>query len=719
MLPPSKSRFMKKFICLCLSTVCGCILFSQINPENISIVRDEWGVPHIYGKTDAEVAYGLAWVTGEDDFRTFQEQFLPFRGLSGLSFGKKGVAMDILVHVIQSKEVVEEKYDTDVSPKFKSILEAYAEGINTYAKMHPSEVLNQALFPITPKDILQEYVLGMVLMSNIHQEIGKLIAGKLDDLEDAPRGSNAFAINGSRTKDGKTYLVVNAHQPLEGLLSWKEVHLCSEEGWNMLGGTFPGGVTVFHGTNENLGWAHTVNHPDHSDIYKLKMHPSKKLHYYLDGKLEKLEPYPFKAKIKLFNRIKVGKKFKFYKSKYGITFKTKKGFYAMRFSANKEIQAAEQWYHMNKASNLKEFKATFNGKGISCTNIVYADKTGQIYYLGNGRFPKRNKAYNWKGILPGDTSATLWTEDYYPIDSLVQVLNPKSGFVYNCNHTPFSSTGLADNPQPKNIPTTMGYLPPNYENNRSNRLFNLQKEADKMDYETFKQIKFDRTYNQPLDSAPKLEAIFHLPIDQHRALAPSLVLLKNWDRVADEDSKGATIFILAIYHLLKELGDEKHLRTGKLLTEAHLVKSLRHVQKYLLKHFNRIDVPLGQLQRHSRGNVNLPLGGGPDVLATIVSEPQKNGEIHAFAGESYIQFVQYSDEGVEIESINAFGTSAKAHSEHFTDQMELFTHQQLKPMTLDRTTIFSNAKRIYHPGALDLPIQKKETVEPLARLKQE
>ena len=710
---------MKKSLCLFVSFVYACILFSQINPKNITIVRDEWGVPHIYGKTDAEVAYGLAWVTGEDDFHTFQEQFLPFRGLSGLSFGKKGAMMDVLVHVIQAKEVIEEKYETDVSPKFKTILEAYAEGINTYAMKHPKEVLNQALFPITPKDILQEYVLGMVLMSNIHQDISKLLNGKLDDLEEAPRGSNAFAVNGSRTVDGKTYLAVNAHQPLEGLLSWKEVHLCSDEGWNMLGGTFPGGVTVFHGTNEHLGWAHTVNHADHSDMYKLRMHPSKKLNYYFDGQLEKLEPYPFKVKIKLFNAIKITKKFRFYKSKYGITFKTKKGFYAMRFPANKDIRAAEQWYKMNKTTNFSEFKAALSMNGISCTNIVYADKEGQIYHVGNGRFPQRNKAYNWKGILPGDTSATLWEEAYYPFDSLVQVFNPKAGFVYNCNHSPFLSTGTAENPQPQNIPATMGYLPPDYTNNRSNRLFALQKEHKKMSYTTFKNIKFDRTYSNPLKATPKLEALFHLPIDQYRDIAPSLIQLKNWDRVADESSKGATIFILAIYHLLEELGGQKYLRVGNKLTEAKLVKSLRHAQKYLYKHFKRLDVPLGQLQRHSRGDINLPLAGGPDVLATILSKPEKNGQLRAIAGESYIQFVQYSESGVAIESINAFGTSAKSISDHYTDQMKLYVQQKLKPMTLDKNSIFSNAKYIYHPGSLDLSLPKKDIEEPVAKLKQE
>ena len=694
-------------------------LGSQVNPENVTIVRDKWGVPHIYGKTDAEVVYGLAWATAEDDFRTFQKQFLPFRGLSGLSFGKEGAVMDVLVHLIQAKEVVEKKYETDVSPKFKTILEAYAAGINTYAQTHSSEVLNDKLFPIAPKDILQEYVLGMVLMSSIHLDLAKIIQGQLTDMDDLPRGSNAFAVNGNRTVDGKTYLAINAHLPLEGLNSWKEVHLCSEEGWNMLGGTFPGGVTVFHGTNEHLGWAHTVNHPDYSDIYKLRMHPTRKLHYYFDGKLEKLESYPIKTHIKLFNVLKIGKKLQYYKSKYGITFKTKQGFFALRFAANRDIRAAEQWYEMNKASNFEEFKAALSMNGITCTNIVYADRKGQIYYLANGRFPKRNEAYNWKGILPGDTSATLWADDYYPIDSLVQVLNPASNFVYNCNHTPFLSTGASDNPLPHKIPSTIGYLPPDYLNNRAIRLFQLQNEKQQMDYEFFKRIKFDRAYNTPLQSTPKLEAIFHLDTQKYPSITQSLALLKNWDRVADEDSPGASIFVLAINYLLADLGGEKYFRSGDLLTEKRLVKALQYAQNHLKKHFKQVIVPLGKLQRHSRGNINIPMGGAPDVLATILSRPQKNGELRPLAGESYIQLVKYSKAGVEIESINAFGSSAKKGTDHYTDQMEWYSQQKLKPMTLDRVTIFNNAKRIYHPGQADLPLPEKEEVVPLAKLKEE
>lgn len=674
--------------------------YGQIDPERISIVRDQWGVPHIFAPTDAEVAYGFAWATAEDDFVTMQQQILPVRNLAGLVMGKQGAFMDVAVHLMDCRDIVAERYETDLSPEFRAVLAGYAAGINAYAAAHPREVLHKKLFPILPQEIIQTYILGMSLMSGVDRELTAILDERLPlTTPEAGRGSNAMAISRRKTTDNKTYLAINSHQPMEGMNSWYEAHLCSEEGWNILGAAFPGAVSIFHGSNQHLGWAHTVNYPDLADVYQLEMHPERDDQYRFDGQWLTLEPYHIKARIKLLGLIPVGAKQKFYKSKYGVTFKTKQGVFALRFPANRDIRAAEQWYRMNKATDWESFRRALDMRAIISTNIVYADRDDHIFYLSNGRFPKRDPAYDWRGVLPGNTSATLWPDDYYPLDSLAYVLDPTAGYVYNCNHSPYLATAAEENISPTRIPPTISYRPAAVQTNRGARFAELIEQYDQLSYEDFKTIKYDIAYTRPLVAFPRLEPIFSLSTDQYPDLKDCIQLLHDWDRVADLESRAAPLFILALRYLLRhpDLKGESSLRSGEALTEARLVEALRYARDYLTEHFGSFQVPLAQVQRHSRGEVSLPMPGAPDVLGAIYCQPQQNGVLRPVVGESYIQLARFSKDGVELETINAFGASNRPKSDHYTDQMSLFTQQKLKPMTLDKEKIFAEAVRIYHP----------------------
>ncbi len=688
-----------RFLLLILSSLfLYSTLSAQIRPDSITIVRDQWGVPHIFAPTDAEVAYGFAWASAEDDFLTIQKMLLPTRGLMGLVFGKEGARLDVAMHILGGRELAEARYEKDLSPEFQAVLEAYADGLNAYAAAHPKEVLHRRAFPVSGKDMIASYVLGQSFMANVQKPLGNILNGKYTTEEaEQEWGSNAVAVSRKKTKEDKTFLLSNSHQPLEGPYSWYEAHLCSDEGWNILGATFVGGATIFLGTNPQLGWTHTLNYPDFTDVYALKMHPEKELHYRFDGQWLELQPHHFKARIKLLGFLPVGAKQKFYKSKYGVTFETPNGFFALRTTANQDIRAAEQWYRMNKARNFEEFRAALAMQAIPCTNIVYADHEGHIYYISNGLFPKRNPHYDWQGVLPGDTSATLWPQDYHPLDSLAQVIDPASGYVYNCNHTPFLSSAPADNPEPGRIPATHGYQAPDGLTNRAVRFDALIRQYDKLDYETFKRIKYDQAYHKPMPTIPGLELLFSLNPRKYPELSESIELLRRWGRVASADSEGASTALLAYYFLERKLGSTG-LKQGDKLKEPLLVEAVRYAQEHLQQHFGKATVPLGELQRHSRGKVSLPMGGGPDVLAAIRSELQPDGRLRPVSGESYIQLVQFSEEGVEIESVNAYGASARPDSPHYTDQMELFTQQRLKKMTLDRATIFREAERVYQPG---------------------
>lgn len=297
----------------------------QFDPSKIDIVRDEFGVPHIFAKTDAEVAYGLEWATAEDDVDNAQFMLCAMRGLLGKRQGIDGVKIDFAVQFLGVVDYVNENYEESIPEDLKRMLEGAAAGANAYYRAHPEMVWDKKMFPIVPQDFVTGYMMAMALMGGVQGTVEDMVSGKIQrkvpkDVEDGI-GSNGFAFNSNKTADGNTYLAVNAHQPIEGLLSWYEAHVCSEEGWNIVGGLFHGSPTIFLGSNEHLGWGHTTGNLDEKDVYKLKMHPKKKLWYSVDGKWLKLEKKRAKLKVGLgknnWFKISVGKKF--WKSIYGPT----------------------------------------------------------------------------------------------------------------------------------------------------------------------------------------------------------------------------------------------------------------------------------------------------------------------------------------------------------------------------------------------------------------
>lgn len=699
---------MKKFIVLActitltLAAFAGGNLVPLVNPKNIRIIRDQWGVPHIYANTDEEVAYGLAWATAEDDFSSMQENFYTARGRLAEVKGKDGAIMDFLAGVLGVRQTVEKYYKPGVfSAKFERVLGAYVQGVNDYARKHPDQLHLKDALPVTKEDILCGYVMGLALMTNVQFSILKITEGSIGKTSLAsPKGSNGFAVNGSKTTDGYPYLGINSHQPLAGPYSWYEAHLHSNEGWNILGGTFPGGVTIFHGANENLGWAHTVSFADYDDVYKLKMHPTDKLKYWFNGSWLTLIKKEVKLKVKLFWFIKIPVKKKFFQSVYGPVLESKGEYYALRFPAAFDIRCCEAWYEMNKSKNLDEFKAVLAKQELPGLNIVYADKFNNIFYTDNGHFPKRDPHYNWWKVLPGDTSATLWRAgDYYPFSDMVQVTNPACGYLFNNNNTPFHCSAPADNPNPKNYILAPYYFP--YENNRSLRTAYLFANSGKLSYDDFKKLKFDQQFMHPAYNyaMENIETVMNLDPRKYPQIRESIEALRQWNHRCDVNNKEAALITLVVHDVINQLVKEGNFpATRARIKESFIVKCVENAQKHLKDHFGTVRVPLGDLQKLVRGDKALPIGGIPDVIAAMMCKPWKNGMLQADVGESYIELVRFTPNGPVIESVSPYGSSNVPGDKHYDDQMELFVNHKLKKMSMDYQEILKNKERLYRPG---------------------
>ena len=672
-----------------------------INPEKIDIVRDKWGVPHIYAATNPEVAYGLAWAQAEDNFTTIQQTLMFAKGLLGKKYGPGGAAGDFFAKLIQVEELVEERIDKDISPEFMKYLEGFCEGINAYAVAHPKKVLTKDLFPVTPKDVLVSYPAKISEFMGLGRTVSLILNGTYYDriageMDFSMRGSNSFAFRKAKTEDGFTYLISNPHVQISGPEAFYEVHVVSEEGLNFHGAMFPGSVSPQVGTNQHLGWTHTNNYYDNTDVFLLKMHPTEKNKYEYNGEWLELEERDIKLKAKVKPiPFPLGAKRKVYYSKYGPTLKSKDGnFFAIRMATYMSIRAPEQWYKMNLATDLESFKKALEMDGLPYFNITYADKDDNIMYLFNGHFPQRNPGFNWSKVVPGNSSEALWTE-FVPLEKRPKIFNPSCGYVYNVNHNPFKCTCQNEWLDRIKYDTLVGY--DKYDdNNRSYRFREIYQDGDKVSMESLKEIKYDVGIAQKTDLGKMAKQIIQMSQNSNNEL---LTPFKNWDLQFDLEEVAPTIFHLMVIYLQRNPADFG--KSSEAVPEAGLYKAFAFAKSHLEEHFGKIQVPYKEFARFKRGNKDLPIYGGLGALAARWGSLSKdNGRYYAGGGDNFMMFIKYGPNGVEnFESIVPFGSSSNPESPHYNNQMELYTEKGAKKLTFDKKLIYENAEKVYHPMA--------------------
>lgn len=665
-----------------------------IDVSKITIARDSFGVPHIFAPTDPEVAYGIAWAHAEDDFTTIQTLMLTGKGKLSTYLGKKGAPIDFVVGLLNTKAIVQAQIG-QMDPKFLALVKGYLMGLEAYGNAHPNEILNKHVFPISVEEYLSATVFSVAVFCGVDKTLPKILNGSIARLAGfTGEGSNTFAIHASKSVSGENMLVINAHQPIEGATAFYEAHLQSEEGWNILGGLFPGAPLIFHGVTPNLAWAHTVNFQDKIDVYQLqtdKAHPGE---YKVDDNWLKL----LKRKIKLnIKGIPIPIYKTVYNSIYGPTVATPSGeYFSMRLPSLMDAGALQQWYAMNRATNFTGFKKALEQNHLPMFNIMYADNKDTIFYISNGKMPYRNSdtSYHWNSTVPGNTMATLWTK-FKPLSELPQQMNPASGYLFNTNHSPFLATDEKYNLNPKNYDVNDGYE--TYHNNRSQRAKDLIDPLNKISYEDIKRIKFDRSLPAKIlfPYGFTADSMFLVDENAYPTLAPIITTLKKWDHAAVVQSKGAAIYNLAYYFVPQVMDGRKN----DILTIAEAVVVYEKIDEYLKKNFGRTDIVLGDLQKLVRGDESWPQGGMPDVLAAVMSEPYKNGTRKMNSGDAYINIVSFPKDGSlpHIETVNTFGASMHKESPHFADQRAMYQAQVLKPMTLDKKEVLRKAEKIYHP----------------------
>lgn len=665
------------------------------------IVRDEFGIPHIYGKRDADVAYGLGWAQCEDDFETLQTVLLATRGKLAAHAGKAAAPTDFLAALLGFWDDVEARYESDLSPEARAVAEGFAAGVNHWAALHRDRVA-PGVIPVRGQDLVAGFAFKTPLFYGFEKHVKRLFETQgelaLDgkqafqwlDRTLPPIGSNAFAVAPSRSSDGATRLLVNSHQPFTGPVAWYEVRLVSEEGWDMAGGVFPGSPVVLHGHNRHLGWANTVNAPDLVDVYRLEIHPDDPDLYRLDGEWRRLEHVEVPIRVRLLGRLRWTVTRDILRSVHGPALRLAHGTFALRFAGHDEIRQLEQYYRLNRATDFASWLDAMRLQALPSINYVYADRDGNIGYFYNALLPERKVGIDWSGTLPGDRSDLVW-QHYLPFDALPQVVNPASGFVVNANHSPFHATVGAGNPDPESFGPEFGIADPM--TNRAQRALALFAADDAVSRDAFRAIKYDKRYADDSETVALWRELLAMDFADDPRLSEAQEMLARWDRTAEADDRIAALALLSIEPVARATRERE-------ATIPDLGESFAAAVKSLEAQHGRLDPAWGEVNRLRRGPLDEPVAGGPDLLRAIYADPAEDGRLVARAGDTLVLFVEWDADGhVRSDAIHQFGSATLDEtSPHYADQVPLFVAEKTRPVPLDEAELRRGLTREYRPG---------------------
>lgn len=651
---------------------------------DVTIRRDTFGVPHVLGKTDADAAYGLGFAQSEDDFATLQESVLASRGQLATLKGRDGVPSDTLYHLLNIPAVLEAGYERDLPPHVRAMLDGYAAGVNRYVALHPGKAA-PGFAPMTGKDLAAFTLFRGPTFYGLDGAFGQIVTGKVPEPKES--GSNAVAVAPSRSADGHTRLLFNAHQPWTGPLTWYEAVVQSGDGWHVAGGFFPASPFLLGGHNAHLGYAATVNHPRLHDVFKLVINPDNANQYRLDGQWRDLERKTVTIQVRQADGALKPMAQEILRSAHGPVVRGPQGVFAVRYPTTGGVRQLAQNYAMNKARNLTEWKAAMAMQAVPSINYIYADEKGNIGYLSNGLYADRKAGVDWsKPVMPGDRSDLIWTR-VLPFARSPQIWKPKSGWVFSANNTPFRATDPAYDLKPADFARSMALQP---EDDMTNRAFRAQETygADRsITAAEFNTYKYDLAYSARSDEAAWVKAVLAADAGGDADLAAAQAVLRRWDGKTDLKNRGAAL--VALMWLERRAHPD--------WTPLQMVKS---AAQRLKAAFGRVDPEWGEVNRLRRGSLDIPVDGGPDTFRALYGALEKDGRLRGVNGDGYVMFVDWDPKGRRTSrSVHQFGSATlDATSPHYADQSPLFAAHQTKPVRFTEAELAGHVVRSYRPA---------------------
>jgi acyl-homoserine-lactone acylase len=666
--------------------------------RNVTIYRDVYGVPHVFGRTDASTVFGFAYAQAEDNFWRVEENFISALGRSSEVYGEKALDEDRLNHALEIPRLAREEY-ARLDRQMRSLCDAFAAGFNYYLERH-TEVKPRLLTKIEPWYTLafiryNYYQNGFARDPNLRR-IGLQTAALDNDLKDHT-GSNGWVVGPSKSVTGHAMLFINPHLPFFGSGQVYEGHVHSNEGWNFTGYTRFGFPLPYVGHNDNGGWVSTDNAADLTDVYLETFDdPARPLAYkYGDGyrlATEHVEEIKVKTATGLETR-----KFTMRKTHHGPILGARDGkLLALRMAKFESDGWLREWYDMTRSKSLAELKRAMAPLNMLFGNVMYADRQGNTWYLYNGAIPKRDPRFDWTRPLDGSDPATEW-QGYHTIDELPQLTNPKTGWMQNCNTSPFLLTSEG-NPDPKQFPK---YMVQEGDNPRGAISREILSSKTKFTFDEWRRLAFDTRVMSASKHLPELLSA----IQQGLEMADSPRLrdvnkeLTQWDQRSKDDSIAMTIF---------SLWNNRRMRDEKQNTLAALNDALDMLQRDFgtwrvswgdFNRLQRIDEAKGEDFDDSRSSLAISgVNGNDGAVFTFYAAPARGQKRrYGVAGATYVSVVEFGPR-VRALSIHTFGASGDPKSRHYMDQAVLYARGEFKPSWLTLEDMRANLEASYHPG---------------------
>jgi len=697
--------------------------------KNVTIIRDVWGIPHIYGKTDADAVFGLLYAQCEDDFKRVELNYIEKLGRLAEVKGEKELYNDLLIRlIIDSADAVT---DYKKSPLWlQKLMNSFADGINYYLYKHPS-VKPALLHRFKPWYTLlwTDGSIGAISTGGITAEEVKLfysgstLQKRVIKKEKDLVGSNGFAFAPSITASGKSILYINPHVTF---YFRPEVHMVSEEGLNVYGAVTWGQFFIYQGFNEKCGWMHTSSSVDVADLYAEKINKFKNRWQYLyNGKSKPV----LEKEIKLNyltegNTHTISKTIITFSTHHGPVMAQKDGRWLALKANNRSLNGLIQSWQRTKAKSFADYKKTMELRSNTSNNTVYADSEGNIAYWHGNFIPKRNIKFNWSRPVDGSISATEW-QGLHKIDETVHLYNPANGWLQNCNSTPFTVAGN-NSPKKENYPF---YMAPDGENFRGINAVRVL--SNERSYTLDKVIHAGyNTYMAAFDKLiPALVKAFEKTQVLNDTIFPGLKepvnILKNWDKHAAISSVATTLAVEWGTQLLPKLVEsgsadeygflDQVMRTEQFINSAQpydLLQPLELAVNDLKNKFGTWNVPWGDINRFQRitadidqkYNDNAPSfpvsftsatwGMLPSYSASYFPQTKKRYGIN---GNSFICAVEFGTK-IKAKSLLAGGQRGDTASVHFNDQGEMYAKGQFKEVLFYKEDVLKHVERQYHPG---------------------
>lgn len=692
----------------------------QASAKRVTIMRDQWGIPHVFGKTDADAVFGLMYAQAEDDFNRVELNYINAMGRLAEVEGEAEIWRDLRMKMYINPADMKAKYAA--SPAWlKKLMNAFADGLNFYLHTHP-EVKPRLITRFEPWMALSfsEGSIGGDIESINLKEL-EAFYGKKPQVADLgtgfdpePRGSNGFAIAPKLSKSGRALLLINPHT---SFYFRPEVHVVSEEGLNAYGAVTWGQFFVYQGFNERAGWMHTSGGGDVIDEYleTIVEKDGKVFYKYGSGERE-MRAVPITLPYKTATGM-ASKTVTAYFSHHGPVVRSIHGKWVSVKLMDEPLKALMQSYSRTKAKNYKAFTKTMQLRTNSSNNTVYADADGNIAYFHGNFHPKRDPSFDWKHPVDGSNPATEW-KGLHGVKETITLFNPASGWIQNTNNWPFRAAGTSS-PREQDYPKYMWSLP---ENARGLHAVRVLENASDFTLDSLIAAAYDNhlTAFEPL--VPALLKDYDALPEQDplkASLAPQMAALRGWDL---RYSTASVPTALAIYWgqqmvaassaaaKTQEVPVIDFIQT-RLAAQDRLQALVRATAK-LEADFGTWQTPWGEINRFQRlsGDVNqqyddakpsLPVPFASAVWGSLasfgMSAPQKTKRIYGDRGNSFVAVVEFGPR-VRARSILAGGNNSSPSSPHFQDQAGMYASGQFKDVLFYKDDIKKQSQRTYHPG---------------------